>query len=376
MIAKFSAAALVLTVVVLSSGCASPRSKAPAIDPDEARSEIARRLPPKVSNPTGWSIDIFTAFESLGIAPTPDTICAVTAVTEQESNFQVDPAVPGLPGIARREIDARASNHGIPKLVVQAALELNSPTGKSYRERLENARTERALSELYEDFIGMVPLGSRLFADLNPVRTGGPMQVSISYAEQHARDKKYPYPLASTIRREVFTRRGGMYFGIAHLLDYPAPYDDMLFRFADYNAGHYSSRNAAFQNAVSIASGTSLALDGDLLRHGAGADEPSRTELAIRKVAARLDMTPAQIRNDLERGEGESFERTRLYSRVFELADQKRGRAVPRAVVPRIRLESPKIRRKLTTDWFAHRVEDRYEKCLMRGGSAGRTQLR
>lgn len=370
MIARLSAAALAVTVVALFSGCASPRSNTPAIDPDEARTEIARRLPPKVANPTGWSIDIFAAFESLGIAPTSENICAVAAVTEQESNFQVDPAVPGLPGIARREIDTRASSHGIPKLVVAAALELNSPTGKSYRERLENARTERALSELYEDFIGMVPLGSRLFADLNPVHTGGPMQVSIAYAEQHAREKKYPYPVTGNIRHEVFTRRGGLYFGIAHLLDYPAPYDDMLFRFADYNAGHFASRNAAFQNAVSIASGTPLALDGDLLRHGAGADEPSKTELAIRKVATRLDMSPAQIRNDLERGEGESFERTRLYSRVFALADKTRARAVPRAVVPRIRLESPKIRRKLTTDWFAHRVADRYKRCLLRGGSS------
>jgi hypothetical protein len=81
-------------------------------------------------------------------------------------------------------------------------------------------------------------------------------------------------------------------------------------------------------------------------------------------------MSPAQIRNDLERGEGESFERTRLYSRVFALADKTRARAVPRAVVPRIRLESPKIRRKLTTDWFAHRVADRYKRCLLRGGSS------
>ena len=39
---------------------------------------------------------------------------------------------------------------------------------------------------------------------------------------------------------------------------------------------------------------------------------------------------------------------------------------MPRAVVPRIKLESPKITRKLTTEWFAKRVDERYERCLAR----------
>ena len=86
-------------------------------------------------------------------------------------------------------------------------------------------KTEKELSEIFEDFIGMVPLGERMFGGLNPVRTGGPMQVSVAFAEEHAEAKTYPYPVHGTIRDEVFTRRGGMYFGIAHLLDYPASYD-------------------------------------------------------------------------------------------------------------------------------------------------------
>jgi hypothetical protein len=358
-----------LWLASLVSSCASPPpARGPAIDPDAARAQIAALLPEKVQHRDGWAVDIFAAFEALGIEPTLENSCAVISVAEQESGLQVDPQVPGLPAIARREIEARAASHHIPMLMVNAALAIESPNGESYSQRLDKVRTEKGLSDIYRDFIGMVPLGDRLFGALNPVRTGGPMQVSIAFSEQHAEREPYPYPHSGGIRDEVFTRRGGMYFGAAHLLDYAAPYDDMLFRFADFNAGRYSSRNAAFQNALAIASQTKLVLDGDLVRHGSAANEPSNTERAARKLGQRIDLSDAQIRDDLERGAGEGFERTRLYGRVFEIADAAgSGRPVPRALVPRITLESPKITRKLTTDWFARRVKDRYQRCLARG---------
>jgi hypothetical protein len=362
-------AAFAASLLLALAGCTSPRSTEPEIDPDVARAGILRALPEKMANRNGWSIDLFATLEAMRIAPTPSNACAVIAVAEQESGLRVDPAVPGLPAIARREIDSRADRHGIPHLLVSAALELHSPNGKTYRERLDKVSTEKDLSDIFTDFIGMVPLGERLFGDLNPVHTGGPMQVSISFAENYAKSHRYPYPMTGSVRDEVFTRRGGLYFGTAHLLDYPVAYDDMLYRFADFNAGHYASRNAAFQNAVSIVSGVKLALDGDLLLHGSAASQPSKTELAVRKIAAKVDLGESQIRSDLEHGEDESFVKTRVYERVFELARKARPRGgVPAATVPKIKLESPKITRQLTTEWFARRVKERYEKCLARAG--------
>jgi hypothetical protein len=358
------ARSFVLAGIALMSACTSPERREPPIDPDVARAEIARRLPPGIAHRDGWAVDIFAAFEALSIRPTAENICAVVAVTEQESTFQVSPPVAGLATIARREIDSRAERYHIPAMAVNAALALKSPTGATYRERLDKVRTEKELNDIFADFISIVPLGERMFGSFNPVRTGGPMQVSIAYCEQHASSKRYPYPVATTIRNEVFTRRGGMYCGIAHLLDYPADYDDMLFRFADFNAGHHASRNAAFQNAVSVLTKTPLALDGDLLLHGSS--DPSKTELATRKLAEQLDMSEAAIRRDLERGDQDDFADTRVYERVFALGDKGRARPLPRAVVPKIRLESPKITRKLTTEWFAKRVDARYEKCLAR----------
>ena len=355
------------------AGCAAvdDQSRPPGYRPltaAEGRALVGRLLPDSVKDRTGWSTDIYAALAALEIPPTPEHICAAIAVTGQESGFQADPPVPGLAGIARKEIDKHRESAGIPRFALDTALSLSSTTGKSYSERLDAVKTEMQLSEIYEDFIGRVPFGKTLLADRNPVRTAGPMQVSIAFAEAFAAAKPYPYPVAGSIRHEVFSRRGGMYFGIAHLLDYPALYTRPLYRFADFNAGQYASRNAAFQNAVTQVSGIPLELDGDLLRYERGhpAREPGSTELATRVLAHRIDMGNDDIRSDLDAGKGRGFEKTRLYLRVFGLADKLAGKPAPRAVLPQIPLHSPKITRELTTDWFANRVETRYQACLQR----------
>jgi hypothetical protein len=364
-------ALLVLTCLAFLSGCATPDSTPLPPKPELVPARIMQLLPPTLPDRAGWSADIYAAFSTQGIAPTAENLCAVLAVTEQESSFRADPSVPGLADIAWREIDGRAERAGIPKFAVRTALQLSSPDGRSYGERIDAVRTERELSEIYEDFIGGVPLGTRLFAKHNPVRTGGPMQVSISFAESHVAAHPYPFPVSGSIRREVFTRRGGMYFGIAHLLGYEAPYPEPLYRFADFNAGRYSSRNAAFQSALARLSGISLVLDGDLLPPGAASGSaPGETERAALAVSQRLNLDRSALRRDLERGDEPAFERTRLYERVFEYADQGAGRRVPRAVVPTITLKSPKFTRKLTTEWFAKRVDERYRRCLAKAAAA------
>lgn len=361
---------LTLVCGLMLAGCATsdgdagrPTSK------EDVRALIARLLPPTTADRSGWAADIYAAFTTLDIPPTPENICAVLAVTEQESTFRADPAVPGLAAIAWQEIDKQADRAGVPKFAVRTALRLTSPDGRSYSDRIDAVTTEKQLSEIFEDFIGMVPLGKTFLASRNPVRTGGAMQVSIAFAEAHAASHRYPYPVQHSIRHEVFTRRGGMYFGIAHLLAYEAPYPQPIYRFADFNAGRYASRNAAFQSALSIASGIPLVLDGDLLPPGAAADAPAgNTELAAFSLSKRLDMSTAAIRSDLDRGAEPAFARTLLYERVFARAEQMQGRPVPRAVLPSITLKSPKITRKLTTEWFARRVDERYQRCLSKAG--------
>jgi len=357
-----------MVVVALLAACATPDDRSRPVSADEGRAVVARLLPAHVKDRTGWAVDIYAALAVLDLPPTPDNVCAVVAVTDQESSFSVDPPVPGLAAIARKEIERQRLAAGIPRLVLDAALAVPSSNGTSYADRLAAVRTEHELSDLFDDFIGRVPLGKSFLADRNPVRTGGPMQVAIAFAEAHAEGRGYPYPVTGSVRDEVFTRRGGMYFGIAHLLDYPANYDRMIYRFADFNAGHYASRNAGFQNAVTQVGGVPLVLDGDLLRYAGGRPlaDPGSTELAVRALGRRLDLGISDIRRDLEQGRTLAFERTKLYERVFSLADRAAGKPVPRAVIPKIDLKSPKITRPLTTEWFANRVDTRYRQCLSR----------
>jgi hypothetical protein len=362
------------TAVVLMVACAGEDPyRMPPRSPEAIRADIANRIPNTVGNRAAWASDIHSAFVAMNIAPTKQNICAVLAVTEQESTYNADPAVPNLAKISREEIFRRAERAGAPAFAVNVALQLKSPTGRTYDERLAAVKTEQDLSLIYEDFIGEVPLGKQLFEGYNPVHTAGPMQVSIGFAEQHSKVRPYPHALKSTLRHEVFTRRGGMHFGIAHLLDYPAPYgDQMIFRFADFNAGQLASRNAGFQNAVAVASGIKLDLDGDLIPRIASKDGAvGQTEAAAILLAPQLGMDSASIRAALASGEASaSFNDSKLYTQVFALATRKAGRELPRAVVPKIVLQSPKITRKLTTEWFAQRVDARYQQCLGRNGGA------
>jgi hypothetical protein len=363
---------LLSAMIGVLAGCANepPAPKPAAIDVGEGRANIARSLPRTVPDRAGWAGDIRAAFTVLDINATRENTCAVAAVIEQESGFRVDPVIPDLPAIAWREIDRRSEAAGVPRVVVHTALQLKSSTGRSYGDRIDRARTEKDLSDIYEDFIGAVPMGSSLFADRNPVRTRGPMQVNIAFAEQFAAARPYPYPVKSTIADEVFTRRGSVYFGVAHLLAYSAPYDSYVYRFADFNAGQYASRNAAFQSAVSRASGVSITPDGALIPHGGDADSPGNTELAIRALGKRLDLGDSAIHKALEQGKEEDFARTQLYRRIFALAEQAEGHPLPRALLPQIQLHGPKIARRLTTQWYAGRVDQRFKRCLSIG-SAG-----
>lgn len=356
---------IVLVALTFLAGCASQTTRhTPQRPAAEIRSQIVLLMPSWAGDANGWASDIQMAFTNLQLEADKSHLCAALAVIAQESGFQAEPEIPGLAKIAHDEIKRRAKQHHIPEFMVEAALRIRSPNGQRYGERLDAVQTERQLSAIFEDLIASVPLGTTLFADANPVDTGGPMQVSIGFAEDFAADHGYPYPVQTSIRNEVFSRRGGVYFGIAHLLAYPVRYDYMRYRFADYNAGFHASRNAAFQQAVNRLTGRELALDGDLLAYAS--NSPGETESALLAIRGQLGLDADDIHDALQKGRSLEFSETDLYRKVYQLAEARAGKQLPRAILPRIRLHSPKITSNLTTAWFAQRVDKRYRACLRR----------
>jgi hypothetical protein len=327
-------------------------------------------LPEGIRDPNGWSKDIDSAFGSLKVPKTTENGCAVIAVVEQESSFKAEPTVAGLPAIIRKELKQRQDKYKIPGWMVDKALEVKSPKGGTYNQRIDALRSENDVNRLFDDMTSELPLGKQLLANYNPVKTGGPMQVSVAFAKDFVKHKRYPYAYDGSLRSEVFSRRGGLFFGIAYLLSYPVRYSDIVYRFADYNAGHYASRNAAFQRVLHSLTGRDIDYDGDLLRYHEGevSKDPSQTLEAVWALSQRLDMTRTDIERDMQLEKSADFSRSALFEKTFQLAKKTSGRTWSYEEMPDIHLNSPKFTRSLTTSIFAHRVKDRYETCLNRAG--------
>ncbi|SQC05479.1 outer membrane lipoprotein [Klebsiella pneumoniae] len=145
---------LTLLAAMALSACTS--QQAPALKegekPVDVASVVRQKMPASVKDREAWAQAIATAFDSQKLAPTEENVCSVLAVAQQESNYQSDPVVPGLNKIAWQEIDRRAEKMHIPPFLVHTALKITSPNGKSYSDRLDNVKTEKQLSAIFDDF--------------------------------------------------------------------------------------------------------------------------------------------------------------------------------------------------------------------------------
>ncbi len=377
------------------ASCAGREAPAPELPFEERPIDaagMARAFPSdRVKDRAGWASDLYGVLAAHDIPATNGNTCAVVATVEQESGYAPDPAVPGIGGMIDEWIAEKQTTMGkVPgwafETGLRAVLDAKGPgQARSFYDRLKSSKTERDVDLVFREFVafhrGRLPEPLRVaesaaqfvgldLDDLNPITTAGCMQVKVDLAEDHARDDGVDRAL---VRDALYTRTGCLHYGTVRLLAWEAAYDRPLYRFADYNAGYYASRNAAFQEQVAALDGAPLALDGDLLRYndaGRPASEASQTLTAVRAVVAKhgLGLSDWKVERDLAKEKREAFEETETWERIRALYREKTGKEPAYARLPDVKLQSIKLAGSKTTAWFAQNVDRRYQACLARLG--------
>ncbi len=380
----------VLAVSLSLAGCGNGSwwsTDEPTMDAEQIR----KAIPSRVSERDSWAKDIFDITEQLGIPQTKQNVCTIVAVVDQESNFHADPTVPGLGAKAVKEVQDRLEEKFKEKLgeniggtiagYFQDVLKNHPSPEDNYLSQMRRVKTERELDELYREIFdymtkqyhvsaltGAAKLVGQNFGEkLNPITTLGSMQVHIGYAKEHKRQGGN----MAELRTDLYSQYGGLYYGIHRLMMYPADYEKPIYRFGDYNSGMYSSRNAAFQSMLNDLTETALDLDGDLLlytKDGGIRSQKSQSEREPISVFAKNNfiITERQIRADLKKEKEKDFEDTMTYKALTKLYKEKIGKEPMYAIMPEVVITGPKLSRDYNTNWFATRVNGRYESCMHR----------
>ncbi len=346
--------------------------------------KLIRSAEKSVIDAQGWALDLHDVLQQHDFPQSKENICAAVAVIDQESGFVADPPVPGLGKLSEQALRDKFNKVPIGGSIALRWLE-NTPTPEaSFMARIRNAKTERDLDLAYRslvdyagkttslDMVLRLGLLNKLIEERNEIDTAGSMQVSVKFALSEARKRRWlPMTLDDIygVRDHLYTRKGGMYYGVKQLLGYDTGYSQKIFRFADFNAGRYASRNAAFQKVVARLSGQSLAFDGDLLSYGKDGQPLSAvtaTEKAIRvaNTKHKLGLDDQSIRADLLKEKDVGFTSTRSFISLRDRFAATTKTPAAFASVPDIVLSSPKLSRGFTTRRFAESVDRRYQACM------------
>lgn len=384
----------ILPLLLLTS-CASSSRREPAPIPptfeELSVSDVTRLIPSKVKDRIGWAEDVLRALDDTHAGRTAVSVCGVLAIVEQESGYNANPTVAGLSDIIQKRLDTYAAKLGpLGRPLLSKLLAGHSPTNKEpFESRLKHVKTEKDVDLLFRDILQhyedeypraamAADLLGGMFAathleDLNPVTTAGSMQVSVRFASELG--KKHSKSVTE-VRDELYTRRGGLFYGAARLWGYEAAYEDVIFRFADYNAGLFASRNAEFQEQVHTLTGHTLLLDGDLLSYGR-TGQPTDTATSSMKAleAFRLRHEQGQLSSgamwaDARREKSQSFEETSTWKAVRQTYQAKTGKAPRYARMPEVAITGPKMSKERDTRWYARNVNRRFEACLKKHKSA------
>lgn len=378
---------------IVSISCTQQSSNVDVVNPILSEKNISHLIPIRVRDRGSWAKDINQIMDTLVIEKNKKNVCSIIAVVDQESNFVADPKVPNLGKTAVKEVSSRLEEKFTDKLgdhlgkpiadYFLNVLKTQPSVKNSYLNQMKMVKTEKELDILYRQIFDYMAqhyhvraitgaaklIGQDIGERMNPITTLGSMQVLIQYAQEHQRNNVNIYAL----RDDLYSQYGGLYYGIHRLMLYRTNYKKRIYRFADYNSGMYSSRNAAFQRGLSQLTQIKLALDGDLLRydkHENVQSTRSQSELALNQLFTDQGVTISakQVRNDLKKEKQFDFENTQTYLEVKRLYQRQFSKQLSYAVMPEVVIAGPKLSRDYNTNWYASQVNSRYEACMYKAG--------
>src|SRR3954471_14101787 len=88
-----TATALGMALLLAACGISETQPQGPKLTAAQGRARVANALPKSLADRNGWATDIYAALTVLDLEPSFENICAVVAVTEQESTFRADPSI-------------------------------------------------------------------------------------------------------------------------------------------------------------------------------------------------------------------------------------------------------------------------------------------
>lgn len=317
---------------------------------------------------SAWVKDIYDTMNELSIPTTKKNVCQVLAVVEQESGFAVNPKVPKLGKATLTAMQEKLKRYPSAVQMYIDNVMSNYPTpNNNYKKLIANVKDEKQLYLLQRQLVDDLTQGMSKISELggidvkhlvNEVKTLGSMQVHLDYALANA---KNPLMSSKDIALEILdNRKTGLYFGVKRL--YEVDYENPIYRFADYNSGTYSSRNASFQNMLMKLSGQKLTLDGDLLNYKG----KSKTKAVLIEYFSKQDDAPSSLKvsADLLKEKKAEFEQTNTYLYIVNKFKRRFPKQYRYAMIPEVQLKSSKLANPWRTEDFVRRVHPRYERCM------------
>jgi hypothetical protein len=332
-----------------------------------------------VADRRGWARDVVAALRAAGREADEPEICAVLAVVDVTSGFAGAVRLDRWGRFDfRRTLERRLGARGAR--LAERLLALPDPAGGgSFLDRFSAARDEAELDRAFRDLLaawraraplafGGAQAAARLahgvrLEELHPIRTAGPMQVSVAWA---AAASGTPRALAGELRSRLFDRAEGLRWGVARLFASAGAYREARYLFADYNASPFASRNAAFQEALAQLTGIELALDGDLMAYDPLGRPRGASEslAALERFAAGHGLGRERLRREVALEKSASFEQTATWQAVRAAFRRLNGADPPSQRVPAITLRNPKTGARSELASFVSLTGRRYRGCL------------